>query len=264
VGSLTFMSDTHPSSLDERWAEALTADVVVAHVSDASVGELRELAFRPDKGTPAVGSWSAFDDKIDDLASHAMPNMEARRAFEHLTHALALRGPKPGRDTPHRGMFDAGYLADLDAAAKHLLLRGLLHVADRMAAADCQGAERLLIVGEFKEQLGPFRGKIAHHITHRALAGSNHAALTADIGLRVRITPSGVTVRCSACALNNDRHEDERYHAPRTIRERCVKADAEGMAWHCTRHDRGFEKRATFAEHTPGYDIFRPAGQYDG
>jgi hypothetical protein len=187
VGALTFMSDAAPEAIDgAEWAHAFDADVVVAHISNASVQELQALAF------PSIGEDEearAFDDARVALRDSAAEH--AQIAHAKLLHALDQAVP---------------------AQNKHLFLRGLLSVARRFRDQQPRRPGRVLVVGEFKEQLGPFRGKIARHITGHVLHGAGHTALTADIGLRLRIANSGVSVLCSTCALNNDRLQSERYH----------------------------------------------------
>lgn len=244
VGTLTFMSDTKRQSLrDPVLVGALNADVVVAHISNASVGELGRLAF-PQR--PRDGESRRFEDALTRLSISDWA--QAQSASKKLSHALGLRDP---------------------VESEHLLLAGVLKVAQEMTTASTQRSPRVLIVGEFREQLGPFRGKIAQHVKEHTFETGGHVALTADIGLRLRIDEDGIRVLCSKCALNNDRLPIEQYHDPRRIREVCIKGDFEGMRWNCSRHDPGAanERRggqATFLEHTAGYDVFGPGGLFHG
>lgn len=240
VGALTFMSDTAADAVRSAlWGEALEAEVVVAHISNTSVDELQALAFA---GTLTPRRSRAFDDlliRLRDSDAH-----HAAVAFDKLQYALALT-----ESPPH----------------KHLLLAGLLEVAQRFRAASTSASGRVLVIGEFKEQLGPFRGKIARNIARQVLHGDGHTALTADIGLRLRIATSGVSVLCSTCALNNDRLQPERYHPAREIREVCIKGNFEGMAWNCERHNPGtMSPTPRFWERIAGYDVFGPAGLFNG
>jgi hypothetical protein len=239
VGTLTFMSDAAPEAIGgDEWEAAFAADVVVAHISNASVQELRSLAFtdtNEDNGARAFGAAR--------IALRDSPAVHARLAHEKLIHAL---DHSPAGEN------------------RHLLLQGLLSVARRFRDQPSATQQRVLVVGEFKEQLGPFRGKIARHVTGHVLGGAGHTALTADIGLRLRIAGSGVSVLCSTCALNNDRLQSERYHAADEIKEVCIKGNFEGMAWNCARHDPGSSHPKRFVERVAGYDVFGPAGQYHG
>ena len=147
----------------------------------------------------------------------------------------------------------------------HLFLKGLLGIAHRFHDAQTAVQRRVLVVGEFKEQLGPFRGKIARHITGHVLGDAGHVALTADIGLRLRIARSGVSVLCSLCALNNDRLQIERYHTASEIQEVCIKGNFEGMVWCCERHNpAALSTGPRFLKQLPGYDVFGPAGLFHG
>lgn len=238
IGKLTFMSDSAPQAIERpEWRDAFDTDVVVAHISNASVHELRALAFveRPKELT------REFEAARAALRRSSVPH--ATRANERLSHAL---------DQPST------------AAHEHLLLKGLLQVARRYRAERPAGFGGVLVVGEFKEELGPFRGKIARHISRNVLGRPDQSALTADIGLRLRIAASGVTVLCTTCDLNNDRLLPEKYHSAGSIKEVCIKGNFEGMAWNCARHDPGTSQPARFLERIAGYDVYGPAGLFHG
>jgi tetratricopeptide (TPR) repeat protein len=244
VGTLTFMSDASRTVLeDDVMVDALDGDVVVAHISNASVGELSMLTFP-----------ESLDDQQSMAFAAEMATLEqsksgfAQAEYKKLAHALELSGP---------------------SESQHLLLRGVLAVAQQMSSGrvTARGNGRVLVVGEFREQLGPFRGKIAHHVTDHVLRDAGHVALTADIGLRLRIDADGVQAQCSRCTLNNDRLPLEQYHDPTEIREVCIKGDFEGMKWNCARHDPGGPKGSSssrFAERSSGYDAFGPGGMFHG
>jgi len=239
------MSDSRRSALANRRLQRAIAedDVIVAHISNASVQELGSLTF-PTGARSAEAH--AFDRELASLDASKSPFAKAEH--QKLAHALGLGGPEK---------------------SQHLLLRGVLSVARTMAGglSAKPNTARVLIVGEFREQLGPFRGKIAYHITEDILKDAGHVCLTADIGLRLRIDVDGVQALCSRCTLNNDRLPLEQYHDPRNIREVCVKGDFEGMKWNCARHDPGNPQGsvgARFVERTASYDVFGPGGLFHG
>jgi metallo-beta-lactamase superfamily protein len=280
--AITFMSDTaigglHEDGdprgpLDERWKRALAADVVVAHASDVPSGELRDLAELPpvDNEDPIAD----FDAGVRHLAA------EHPADASQLIHALSLVPPDPAADPlpvslMSRGATDGG---------QQLYLSGLLEVCEHMRRAPATpGREaRILIVGELNEQLGSFRGTIAREINARMLdlPQRRHEeppppliALTADIGLRIRLTPTTTTdgevvgrstVLCSTCSYNNDRLDSERFHPPQDIYDVCVKGDHEAMYWNCDVHDPGSRTQPTFVEQMGGYNPFAAGGRYHG
>ncbi|MEA2370718.1 MAG: hypothetical protein QOH12_1112 [Solirubrobacteraceae bacterium] len=245
VGSLVFMSDSRRSALaDPRLQRVIaTDDVIVAHISNASVQELGSITFP--NGVESVEA-SVFERELASFGRSKSPFAKAEH--KKLAHALGRGGPEE---------------------SQHLLLRGVLDVARTMAGgvSERPDSARVLVVGEFREQLGPFRGKIARHITDHILKDAGHVCLTADIGLRLRIDVDGVQTLCSRCTLNNDRLPLEQYHDPREIREVCVKGDFEGMKWNCARHDPGSSQGsvgARFVERTASYDVFGPGGLFHG
>jgi len=279
---IAFMADTAIAGLhengdrtkpiDKRWRSALESDIVVAHVSDVPSGELRALA-----QLPAADDEDAivrFDAGVRKLAA------ERPADASQLMHALSLVPPDPGVDPQPVSLLSAGTMD----GGEHLYLRGLLAVCDLMAkaASPVAGCARILIVGELKEQLGSFRGTIAREINRRMLGldAVRHGAtsppliaLTADIGLRIRLTSSTTedgavngknTVLCSTCSYNNDRLDMERFHPPQDIYEVCVKGDHEAMYWNCDLHDPGLRVRAMFVEQMGGYNPFAAGGRYHG
>jgi len=285
--SITFLSDTaidglhqdadREKPLDDRWARALAADIVVAHVSDVPTGELRDLADLPppDDEVPLATFDAGVRRMAAELPADASP----------LLHALSLAPPDPKADPLpvsllSRGARDGG---------EQLYLEGLLEVSTHMseAAAPPDREARVLVVGELNEQLGSFRGTIAREINARMLGLSPKShdekddetdappliALTADIGLRIRLAPAKTpggqlvgrsTVLCSTCSYNNDRLDVERFHPPQDIYDVCVKGDHEAMYWNCYIHDPGRRSRPKFMEQMGPYNPFAAGGRYHG
>lgn len=242
---------------DSLWRTALSSDVVVAHVSDVSTGELCDLARLP-ADEPGV---MEFDESVARLRDG-----ERRDDAIRLMWAFSL--VRPGEVLP-RGLLEPGYLDTIEDD-KHLLLHGLLAIAKAMLEpeqGDDKPLSRVLVVGELREQLGSFRHKIAGQLNvHLLDAGGRVKALTADVGLRIRIDDAHDSrVLCTTCSLNNDRLDDERFHQPQGMFEVCVKGDHEANYWLCRNHEPAAPTRpAVFIEHMGGYDPFEAGSRYPG
>jgi hypothetical protein len=253
---------------DERWKKALSSDIVVAHVSDVPSGEIRQLAgLTTSDDTEQVRD---FDACVRSLAEERPP--EADR----LMHALSLAGRRHGAINEPAKLLQPTFL-DGPQLRQHLYLHGLLAVSKQLlspsVSVTSESGPRVLVIGEFREQLGSFRGTIAREINERVFkptAGDSVAtchAVTADIGLRIRLADAGVrnTILCSTCSHNNDRLDCERFHRPQQMREVCVKGDHEAMYWNCWLHDTGNrDSGAVFVERMGGYDPFAGGGRYHG
>ncbi|MDX6719422.1 MAG: hypothetical protein QOJ63_1676 [Solirubrobacteraceae bacterium] len=271
--SITFMSDTATeavgSYLDprlteievhEEWKNALESDIVVAHVSDVSVGELRELALLPD--VPEVAT---FDERIKELLRAKGREKDAIRVMR----ALSLIPSGPLNDHGPRGLLDPGALQD-NKDGPHLYLHGLLAVAKQMNSPPPGGVAhqpRVLVIGELREQLGSFRRTIAKEINEHVFGVQiPTVALTADIALRIRLDGERRNrVLCSICSMDNDRLDDERFHSPEKMIEVCVKGDHEANYWLCPIHNPSRSLRLpVFIEQMGGYDPFASGDRYHG
>lgn len=271
---LAAVGDTEPTAPTEvrvkskAWDRALQSDIVVAHVSDVPSGEIRSLS-----GLNAVDhSTSAtthFDKCVTALAK------ERPEECERLMHALSIVAgsdeDEPAAPRPLLEPASLDRITDRDDPPEHLYLHGLLAVADllnRKHKSDTRDPlPRVLVIGEFREQLGSFRGTIAREINKSVFAtkaGCRAVALTADIGLRIRLgnESSRNRVLCSTCSLNNERFDFERFHSPENIGEVCVKGDHEAMYWNCPVHIP--RDRDSFVEQMGGYDPFAAGGRYHG
>jgi tetratricopeptide (TPR) repeat protein len=266
--SIAFMADTDVKGLhldkkldlkmEAGWDAALQSDVVVAHVSDVPSDELRTMAELPEDDP---------DGEIEDFVAKV-----ARLAEQHpedasqLMHALPL-------SPPHTAPWPAAISSnDAGEDGAQLYLSGLVEVCEHMRQAEppSTGGARVLIVGELKEQLGSFRRTIAHEINERIFRDAPLVALTADIGLRIRVarpepdTRDRNRVLCTTCSYNNDRLDLERFHPPGDIREVCVKGDHEAIYWNCDLHDPGKRDPPLFVEQMGGYNPFAAGGRYHG
>jgi hypothetical protein len=157
---------------------------------------------------------------------------------------------------------------------QHLFLSGLIEVAEVMAANERERErererEQLLLVGELREELGTFRTSIAGTISDTFFNQddgnpglSRASALTADIGLRVRLTrmPSGddpaLDILCTTCDLDNDLVPSEQFHVPSEMREVCVKGEDEGVFYNCLLHDPRLRDEYLWVESVERYDVF--------
>lgn len=257
------------------------ADVVVAHLSSVPLVELRALA---DMNT------SPEDSKLKLVRDYA-------ELWEQAVIAAAGDGQDQGdeagggeEDDLKAGITEADFLlkqiqfgfrvspkergvniSPFDPrqketqARQHLYLRGLLDIAEIMASTK-RNRGQLLLLGELREELGTFRTSIATAVSDaffpkgRSEAGPN--ALTADIGLRVRLAHSEdethpvLDVLCTTCDLDNDLVPREKFHAPSDIREVCVKGEDEGVFYNCWLHNPRMRDEFLWVESVERYDVF--------
>jgi hypothetical protein len=284
---------------------AATADVVVAHLSSVPLRELRELAGLTASGDDLAEVASEFTELWETAVrqlgpageSQAQPVTEPGTEGSAQTRFLLEQLQFAFRSTAvdDRYYLSASPLSPLEhvkeQSEKHLYLTGLLELAQHMACTRPTNQPPLLLIGELREELGTFRTRIASRITEsvfRCPADGSMSngeprdkdpkigtALTADIGLRVRLSrpyagiveqPSGAagepplppeaSVLCSTCDLDNDLSASERFHAPRHIREVCVKGENEGVFYNCLLHDPGHQPEQPWVESVERYDPF--------
>lgn len=144
-----------------------------------------------------------------------------------------------------------------------MYLKGLLNIAEIMARTKRKRGQ-LLLLGELREELGTFRTSIATAISDAFFekGKAKSYALTADIGLRVRLTHSeGATdpsldVLCTTCDLDNDLVSSEKFHAPSDINEVCVKGEDEGVFYNCWLHNPRMRDEYLWVEAVERYDVF--------
>jgi glyoxylase-like metal-dependent hydrolase (beta-lactamase superfamily II) len=271
VDSIVFSSDTvaDPEALEheERQAagvvgmkEAMaSATIVVAHVSAVGLSDLRRLArFRegPPGAASLIAEFRTLWTTMVELA--CQEDNPSARAQGFLLSQLNF-GFRTETDHHHTDEQVALGTSPLDPlgvnrgrAEKHLYLDGILKVARAMT---CDDRHRLLVVGELREELGTFRTRIAAELNENVFRDST-AALTGDIGLTVRLTAEGSQVLCSTCELDNDLVAAERFHAPRIIREVCVKGEEEGIFYNCRAHDPGRRSSPAWLQAVERYDLF--------
>jgi hypothetical protein len=124
----------------------------------------------------------------------------------------------------------------------------------------------LLLIGELREELGTFRTRIANLVAKEIFEkrGASSSALTADIGLRVRVSATApsdgggdaIRVLCTTCDLDNDLIPAERFHSPGEIHEVCVKGEDEGVFFNCSLHNPREQADYMWLELVERYDPF--------
>jgi tetratricopeptide (TPR) repeat protein len=267
----------HSSGEKSLGEAAMLADVVVAHLSSVPLREMRELAGLTDVEDGRIQAfmevWDvaaqqarAGDKETDFLLKQLQFGFRARSALKDQFAVSPLSPTTQIKGQPE----------------KHLYLTGTLTLAERMASSN-RTRPPLLLIGELREELGTFRTRIAsrvtEHVFRRGLKSGDPesaagAALTADIGLRVRLTmpgrrvpsagmasrqpsPPAISVLCTTCDMDNDLIATERFHIPSRIREVCVKGENEGVFYNCPLHDPGRQADQPWLESVERFDVFR-------
>lgn len=254
------------------------ADVVVAHLSSVPLRELRDLAGL--RGGPSVDETIR---EYQDIWSQAARRANAEGADKDErdgikdTEFLLNQIQFGFRSRPRGGTkdFRVSPFTDIEKiriqSEKHLYLTGLIELAEHMARNPDRAP--LLVVGELREELGTFRTQIASCISKAFFEPPEQdpaepettlrpSALTADIGLRIRLTRPArgetmeLSVLCTTCDLDNDLLSAERFHRPHDIREVCVKGEDEGVFYNCLFHDPREHEEDLWVESVERYDVF--------
>jgi tetratricopeptide (TPR) repeat protein len=262
---------------------AREADVVVAHLSAVPLKELRELAGlkRGEDEPEAIGEFTELWEKASRQAERkdAGQDEDLREGIEQI--GFLLRRLQFGfRSRPEKGfgleVSPFSYLHEIKKQPEqHLYLNGVLEVAQEMRKSrrwqTGKAPPPLLLIGELREELGTFRTRIAARISkaifRRETGQAAPSALTADIGLRVRLArPAGgssaregrreIKVLCTTCDLDNDLVPEERFHPPQEISEVCVKGEDEGVFYNCLLHDPDRQPDNIWLETVERYDPF--------
>ncbi len=242
------------------------AHVVMAHVSSIPLPELRKLAGleRPlGKAAETIVEleqlWRLSREQALDGgegSKRARQQGDLLRQLQFGFHSLSRARVSEPRDFAD---LDVTPFSPLDAFKQqpdsHLYLTGLLAIAERMLQTP---RARLLLVGELREELGTFRTRIAGAVNEVLFPGRSINALTADIGLKVRVRRGAVDVLCTTCDLDNDLVSSERFHEPQRIHEICVKGEDEGVFYNCPQHDPRQQPHQMWLERVERYDPFGP------
>lgn len=263
------------------------ADVVIAHLSGVPLRELREVAGLVNGlGEPEeVGDFEKLWQDAVGQATSSLESEDVDRQRGGEQAEFLLRQLQFGfRSRPQ----DAGSGLGVSPLSppelireqprQHLYLNGLLEIARRMRKRPPGESPPLLVIGEMREDLGTFRTRIAALISSLIFKKTHDhpdrpAALTADIGLRVRLAhtvdsgegetemPIGdraqeITVLCTTCDLDNDLVSSERFHPPHRVLEVCVKGEDEGVFYNCLMHHPRRRPEDAWLEAVERYDPF--------
>jgi ribonuclease BN (tRNA processing enzyme) len=252
------------------------ADLVVAHLSSASLPELRRLAGMDRAVTPDVGRYQALWQAAAATAGRRRAADEPERKGIERTEFLLKQVQFGFRTRAAEGhdQLSVTPFSPLEEIKsdppQHLYLTGLIEIAKEMATASRRG-KPLLLIGELREELGTFRTRIARGIEKHCFHAEGErgerrrlgpSALTADIGLRVRLLAAvpgeepSCSVLCTTCDLDTDLLPAERFHAPREVREVCVKGEDEGVFYTCAIHDPQRPEDRVWVEAVERYNVF--------
>lgn len=256
------------------WEAVGEADVVVAHLSSVPLRELRELTGLGEGvvGDKTIAEYKRIWSRAAAQANDKSADQDAQRGIkstEFLLNQIQFgfrSGPNKKRNGGKAGKdFRVSPFTDISKIKKqseqHLYLTGLIELAERMKES---GGSPLLLVGELREELGTFRTQVANRIDRTFFRGDSPrpSALTADIGLRVRLSRSAhqdsrrISVLCTTCDLDNDLMPGERFHEPGAISEVCVKGEDEGVFYNCRFHDPLDREDKLWVESVERYDVF--------
>lgn len=151
----------------------------------------------------------------------------------------------------------------------HLFLHGILNVNDFLVAETklTFPKQKLVVISEFREQMGSYRTKIASFINESNKENDQLKWMTGDCGMTIRCKlynereseqkmedARTITVRCSLCAATNNALFQDSFFLPSRITETCIKSSGEGIFYFCPRHDPG--KNEHFIEKIERYDLF--------
>jgi glyoxylase-like metal-dependent hydrolase (beta-lactamase superfamily II) len=261
------------------------ADVVIAHLSGVPLRELREVAglVNGENEPEEVGDFEQLWQKVVGQAqtSRELDGPDRKRGSEQAEFLLrqlqfGFRS-RPQDTSSGLGVSPLSPPEQIrEQPRQHLYLSGLLEIAQRMRKRPPSESPPLLVIGEMREDLGTFRTRIAALISSLIFKKKHDrpdrpAALTADIGLRVRLAhtvgpedetePIGdkaqeVTVLCTTCDLDNDLVPSERFHPPHRVLEVCVKGEDEGVFYNCLLHHPRRRPGDAWLEAVERYDPF--------
>jgi tetratricopeptide (TPR) repeat protein len=248
------------------------ADVIVAHLSSVPLVELRALAglnASPDDAKPElVRDYAELWEEAAIVASETSKDEDLEAGITEADFLLkqiqfGFRVKSPKELGVHVSPFDPRQKES--QSRQHLYLRGLLDIAKIMATTKRKRGQ-LLLLGELREELGTFRTSIATAISdaffRKGSRKPRHHTLTADIGLRVRLshtenaTDPTLKVLCTTCDLDNDLVSSEKFHAPSDINEVCVKGEDEGVFYNCWLHNPRMRDEFLWVESVERYDVF--------
>lgn len=266
VAAIAFTSDTGVLPTPESAARTGfdDADVTVAHLSAVPLRQLRVLAGLrdvPEKFREGAASFQEIWERAlasePDRDSQEDPVLEAdeRRDEEFFFRQVQFGFhslPATKNDLVVNPLSPLTSIRE--PSSQHLYLERVIELAERLRDRRAPG---LIILGEFREELGTFRTQVAASINAHILSEPNVAALTADVGLRVMLVgKGGIRILCSTCDLDNDLEWDERLHGPHDVKEVCVRGEQEGVFYNCLNHDPGSQHEPMYVEFVERFDVF--------
>ncbi len=260
VIEIGFTSDTRyteDSQFTRDFEKLASCDMVVANLSHATLRELKGILELEFKDTLYKNFWlQLFKESDDDtkrILKWALWYGE-RNNISAIGIKETLRQQQEGK----------GILA------AHLGISGINKVWEQMKenSSDRIKGCKLMIISEFREELGSFRSKIAQ-LLNRCSASEHAMCYTSDIGMAIRFekNSSGVKyqikLQCSFCKqdnglnIGNTPFHPYTFHLPKpgkeNMNEVCVKGDNEGIFYFCENHITG--PKGQFLE---GIDRYSP------
>jgi hypothetical protein len=166
----------------------------------------------------------------------------------------------------------------------HLGASGVYEIWDGLSKkVQANNTSKLLILSEFREEMGSFRNKVALLLNNefeelgRSLNvnnGGNLCCFSSDIGMAVKFVTSQSQhnrqskIQCSVCSHDNDLYipiintgfnanpfPEETFHSPQKITEVCIKGESEGIFYLCENHNTG--PKSLFMERINRFDLFK-------
>ena len=128
---------------------------------------------------------------------------------------------------------------------EHLYLKGILELNNILLSEQKSSSkQKLIIITEFKEEIGSFRTKIADELNNANPKECTIKYLTGDIGLTVKFQPFDssqainypIQIGCSRCKLNNDYLHHDIFHPIDHIDNFCIRGENEGVFYLCKHH----------------------------
>ncbi len=244
----------------------LESDIIIAHINSASFRELKAICGIGLDDT-LKNQLIKIDDNLKSERNKIQCKIDTDKKFGKDTTALEdrLKIIEGMQDAINQVKYSLGYnigqtfseicnnvtklndeQRDLDG--EHMFLDGIIETYKRFIeiSKNFPDKQKLYIIAETSEEMGSYRHKVAMRLNKhikKSDGGNGPKCLTGDIGLTVRIKPSGkqkktkIQIRCSRCNLNNDYTDNDKFHRLENINEVCLKWEEEGLFYFCRRHD---------------------------
>ena len=243
-----------------------SCDMVVANLSHATFRELKgilKLQFNDEL-------YQSFWDRLE---KEERSNSEEKRATIRILKWALWYGDEKEISAIQENE-TLGQQEGKGILAEHLGISGINKVWEQIKEKPSDRIEgsKLMIISEFREELGSFRSKLAQ-LLNRLSESENARCYTSDIGMAIRFeknSSSGkyqIKIQCSFCKQDNSLNIGDTpfhpytFHPPREkkgdkmceVCEVCVKGDNEGIFYFCENHITG--SKGQFLE---GIDRYSP------